>query len=186
MSQAGKNLFVVLSLTHAGNELIKRLNIQHSGKTLSKPMSRSEIRYITGGWLEEFCFCELYEHFNNGIDDIQIGLKLRGNKDVENEFDVMFTRDNALYFVECKTLEQQNLDYRDILYKIGTLQKDFGLRVNSYWVTTSSKILRDNDLHPAVKARAEQFKTVVIPPKDVPKLSSIIIDELKTKEERGL
>ncbi|HBE44123.1 MAG TPA: hypothetical protein DDW17_01395 [Deltaproteobacteria bacterium] len=172
--------------THAENELIKRLNIQHSGKTLSKLMSRSEIRYITGGWLEEFCFCELCEHLKKNIDDIQLGLKLKSNKGVENEFDVMFTKGNALYFVECKTLEQQNLDYRDILYKIGALQKDFGLRVNSYWVTTSSKILKDSDLHPAVKARAEQFNTTVIPPKDVPNLGNIIVDKLKMKEERGL
>ncbi|HOJ43762.1 MAG TPA: DUF1887 family CARF protein, partial [Syntrophorhabdaceae bacterium] len=160
-------------------ELIDLMGMHYSGKKLLKSMTRSEIRFITGGWLEEFCFCELHEHLRNCIDDIQIGLKLKSHKGAENEFDVMFTVENALYFVECKTLEQQNLDYKDILYKIGALQKDFGLRVNSYWVTTSTKILRDMDLKPAVKARAEQFNTVIVPPKDVVHFAHIVREKLQ-------
>jgi len=169
--------------TSSEKELMDRMGMRYSGNTISKLMNRSEIRYITGGWLEEFCYCELHRYLNKGIDDIQIGLKLKSHKGTENEFDVMFTVDNALYFVECKTLEQQNIDYKDILYKIGALQHDFGLRVNSFWVTTSSRILKDNELLPAVEARAAQFNTTVVPPQNVIRFGEIVARQLDIKKQ---
>ncbi|HPM11855.1 MAG TPA: DUF1887 family CARF protein [Syntrophorhabdaceae bacterium] len=172
--------------TRLERELMARMNMHYSGKNLSKLMTRSEIRYITGGWLEEFCFCELHHYLNSGIDDIKTGLKLKNRKGTENEFDVMFTMDNALYFVECKTLEQQNLDYKDILYKIGALQQDFGLRVNSFWVTTSSGIMKNDELKPAVEARAAQFNTVIVPPKDVPDFGKIVAKKLKLENHNNI
>ena len=172
--------------TPSDKELIQRLGMSYSDDTISKLMTRSEIRYITGGWLEEFCFCELHHYLNNGIDDIKTGLKLKNRKGNENEFDVMFTMDNALYFVECKTLEQQNLDYKDILYKIGALQQDFGLRVNSFWVTTSSGIMKNDELKPAVEARAAQFNTVIVPPKDVPDFGKIVAKKLKLENHNNI
>lgn len=172
--------------TPSDKELIRRLGMSMSGDIISKLMNRSEIRYVTGGWLEEFCFCEIQDYLGKGIDDIKIGLKLKNRKGSENEFDVMFTMDNALYFVECKTLEQQNLDYKDILYKIGALQHDFGLRVNSFWVTTSSRILKNDELLPAVEARAAQFNTVIVPPKDVPCFGKIVAEKLKLENNNNI
>jgi len=160
-------------------ELIGRMGMSYSNGIVSKRMSRSEIRYITGGWLEEFCFCELAKYLEKGINDVQLGVKLSNVKGTENEFDVMFTKDNALYLVECKTLDQHNINYRDVLYKIGALQRDFGLRVSSFWVTTSAKILKNDDLAPAVSARAEQFNTTIIPPQEVKKFGSTVANKLK-------
>ena len=161
-------------------DLIGQLGLMRSGDGLSKRMTRSEIRYITGGWLEEFCFCKLHRYLGNGIDNIQLGLTLKNTKEgTENEFDVMFTKDNALYLVECKTLDQHNLDYKDVLYKIGALQNDFGLRVKSFWVTTSPLILKHDELKPAVRARAEQFKTTIVPPQDVINFDKIVAKELQ-------
>jgi len=63
----------------------------------------------------------------------------------------------------------------DILYKIGALQKEFGLKVNSFLVTTSPYILKNGELRQSVKARAEQFKTVVITPEEICKFENILV-----------
>jgi hypothetical protein len=158
--------------------LLDRFNFSYENDTISRKLSRSEIRYLTGGWLEEFCFNEANHYCGNGIDDLVLGLKLIGKTGRDNEFDVMFTKENVLYFIECKTLDQQNLDYKDILYKIGALQKEFGLRVKSFWVTTSPAVLKDNKLRPAVASRAEQFSTVVIGPGEVAGFGKKLAEEL--------
>ncbi len=147
--------------------LLDKMGFSRKGNSTSKELARSEIRYLTGGWLEEFCFNEVSKFFGKGIDDAVIGLKMLNPQGRDNEFDIMFTKDNALYFVECKSLDQFDDKNTDILYKIGALQKEFGLRIKSFLVTTSPYILKDNSLRPSVRARAEQFNTQVIPPSEV-------------------
>ncbi|MBI5745578.1 MAG: DUF1887 family protein [Nitrospirae bacterium] len=109
-------------------EFLRRLNFTYSKNSLSKRLIRPEIRYLTGGWLEEYCFNKVLELLDNGIDDVVIGLKLINKHGRDNEFDVMFTKDNALYFIECKSLDLDFDESTDALYKIGALQKEFGLR----------------------------------------------------------
>ena len=148
-------------------ELLSRLGFILDGEDYCKQLSRSEVCYLTGGWLEEFCFNEVASLIGNGIDDVAIGIKIMNNKKRDNEFDVMFTKDNALYTVECKSLDQNDDKKADALYKIAALQKEFGLRVKSFFVSTSPHIMRDGQLKQAIAARAEQFSTIVITPDEV-------------------
>ena len=160
-------------------ELLGRLNFSHSTDAISKKLNRSEVRYLTGGWLEEFCFNELSDLIDNGIDDVVIGLKLINKQGRDNEFDVMFTKENALYFIECKSLDLDFDESTDALYKIGALQKEFGLRVESLLVTTSRNILKDGKLRASFAARAEQFRTTIIPPSRVINLKEELKKALK-------
>jgi len=145
------------------NELIKKMGFEYKNSVVSKELTRSEIRFLTGGWLEEYCFNELADLIKDGlIDDLVLGLKLRGKDGTDNEFDLMFTRENSLYFIECKSLDQVEDKKTDILYKIGALQKEFGLKIKSFLVTTSTSIFKNGDIRPSVKARAEQFNTKII------------------------
>jgi len=146
----------------------------------TKHFTQSDIIYITGGWLEEFCYNELLPFKDYGIDDIVIGICLEAGGRT-NEFDVMFTKDNALYTVECKSLDQNDDRKTDALYKIGALQKDFGLRAESFFVSTSPHILSDGRLRQSVQARAEQFKTTVIPPNEVRRFAEIVAKKLSIK-----
>jgi len=91
----------------------------------------------------------------------------------------MFTRDNALYFIECKSLDQNEDKKTDALYKVGALQKEFGLRVESFFVTTSPYILKDGKIKQSLRARAEQFKTTIIPPSKVSQFGEILERNLK-------
>jgi hypothetical protein len=147
--------------------LLKRLGFSYSEGGLRKSLSQSEIIYITGGWLEEFCYNEVLRFKGKGVDDVVLGIIPQNIHGRNNEFDVMFTKDNALYTVECKSLDQKDDIKTEALYKIAALQKDFGLRVESFFVSTSPYILKDGKLRASVEARAEQFKTTVIPPGEV-------------------
>ena len=161
------------------NNFLGKLGFIYNGSTVSRKLTRSEIRYLTGGWLEEFCFNKVLGFQHLGIDDAVIGLSLMNPQGRDNEFDVMFTKENALYFIECKSLDQYEDKDTNVLYKIGALQKEFGLRVKSFLVTTSPYILKNGKLKQSVSARAEQFNTVVVPPSDVHRLEDILRRELK-------
>lgn len=163
-------------------ELFQKLGFAHQDNIYSKDLTKSEIIYLTGGWLEEYCYNELFKLKDNGIDDIVTGIQPQANGR-ENEFDVMFTKDNALYTVECKSLDQNSDINTEALYKIAALQKDFGLRVESFFVSTSPHILRDGQLKTAVKARAEQFKTTVVTPNEVVDFAKKISEKLKMKDK---
>ena len=131
---------------------------------ISCSLSYDLYKYITGGWLEEYVYKILCGLKEEGITDVQIGLHLKSPKGTENEFDVMFTYENALYFVECKSLDQEHDKEQDILYKTGALQTEFGLRVEAFLATQSERVLdRDGNIKPHLIQRAKQMKTTILP-----------------------
>lgn len=91
-------------------------------------LSKYEIQYITGGWFEEYVYY-LIQH-NIGINDILFGVKL--NK-TNNDLDVVFTKDNRLYVVECKTGIEKGSMLNQIAYKSAALNEYLkGLSSKSY------------------------------------------------------
>lgn len=165
------------------SDFFVKAGFQKQGDKHSKKLSQSEIIYFTGGWLEEFCYNELLKFKGQGIDDIALGIIPEKGK-AKNEFDIMFTKDNSFYTVECKSLDQNDDLKADALYKIAALQKEFGLRVGSFFVSTSPHILKeDGTLRFAIQARSEQFNTTVIPPHEVIHFSQKVAEKLKIKEQ---
>lgn len=164
-------------------ELLKRMGFSHSEDRYKKTFSQSEVIYITGGWLEEFCYNEVLKYKGKGLDDVALGIIPQNAHGRNNEFDVMFTKDNALYTVECKSLDQKDDVKTEALYKIAALQRDFGLRIESFFVSTSPHILKDGKLRMAVRARAEQFKTTVVPPGEVIDFAGKVAEKLGLRTE---
>jgi hypothetical protein len=164
--------------TGAEKRLLEQLGFARDNGRISKTLSKSEIRYLTGGWLEEFCLEEVRSFVGQGIDDAVIGPDIANSVGRNNEFDIMFTKDNALFTVECKSLGQHEDKKTDILYKIGALQKDFGLRAGSYLVSTSDHIMKDGKIKMSLRARAEQFKTVIVPPIEVAQFRKVLSSSL--------
>jgi hypothetical protein len=160
-------------------ELLDRMDFVQDGDHIAKHLDKSEIGFVTGGWLEEFCYNQVAALIGKGIDDAVIGVKIMNSNKRDNEFDVMFTRGNALYTVECKSLDQHDDPRADALYKIAALQKEFGLRVESFFVSTSPHIMRDGVLKPSIQARAEQFRTTVVSPKDVAAFGAKLKEKLE-------
>ena len=166
-----------------GLELLNKMEFHCEGEFASKTLNKSEMQYLTGGWLEEFCFNSLNELKGKGIDDALININIRKTKTVENEFDVMFTKDNTLHVVECKSLDQGHDKKTDILYKISALQKDLGLRVTSFLLSTSTFLLdKKGDINQHIASRAKELNTEVIHPSDLPNFSKIISEKLHIGE----
>jgi hypothetical protein len=99
-------------------------------------LSKNELKYCTGDWFEEYVYTLIKSIKSKSDSDIGFGVYLT-RENVKNEFDVIFTHNNALYVIECKT-DVANEEgkfaelFNNTLYKAGSLRKDFGLFVKFY------------------------------------------------------
>lgn len=155
-------------------EFLKKLGL-HEGR--GKAFTKEEIRFLTGDWLSDYCFNEIS---SLPIDDCVTGIELVSPKGADNEFDVMFTKDNALYLLECKSLKQKHDKDADILYKISALQHDFGLRVTGFLVSTARTIISDRGIiKESIERRAKQCGSCVIHPDDINNLAGWLRNHVK-------
>lgn len=135
-----------------------------------KTINKYNARFLTGDWLSDYC----YNIIKPLVDDCVTGIHLQTSNGNQNEFDVLFIKDNALYIIECKSLQQEADKGTDILYKIYSLQQEFGLRVKGFLVSTARKNLvseKDNQLKQHLVARAKACNTEIIHPDKIRELS---------------
>lgn len=124
-----KNKKYVKDFTNAKkfNDLLKSINwnIQH--------VDKYDIKYLTGGWFEEYIFYFCSHIFDN--DNLGSNYKLDLGSSVDNEFDVLFVHENYLYIIEAKTnlkgVAGSNI-INNIIYKSSSLNAEFGLSCKSY------------------------------------------------------
>ncbi|MCQ2209939.1 MAG: DUF1887 family CARF protein [Paludibacteraceae bacterium] len=85
-------------------------------------LTKEELEYLTGGWFEEYVYYMMKRELNP--DDIAIGVKIytKGVKR-QNELDVVFTKGNKFYVVECKTGVQTESIFNEIVYKACALKE---------------------------------------------------------------
>ncbi|MHB1645872.1 MAG: DUF1887 family protein [Candidatus Acididesulfobacter diazotrophicus] len=161
----------------------KNLNVNINGE-----IAKHEFEFLTGGWLERFCFNELYELKEQGIfNDIGINVRVKNvskGKEAENEFDILFAYNNNLYMVECKSLNQGHDSETDILYKISALQVDLGrLTTKSFLTSTASENIMDKDnpdeIKEALIKRAKLLNCSIIKPSDLINIRKQIKEKLK-------
>lgn len=99
-------------------------------------------RYLGGEWFEEYTYLRIKRDFELRDEDIAKSVKIcrLSSTSNDNELDVVFVKDNALYVIECKvSMTGYGKDPKSVvdeyLYKLAAISKDFGLRVNSYIFT---------------------------------------------------
>ncbi len=156
-------------------EFLEKIEIR--GETKIKTLLKEEIRFLTGDWLSTYCFNVIS---NLNVDDCATEIELESSKGVSNEFDVMFTKDNALYIIECKTLGTREEKYSDFLYKISALQQEFGLRVRGFLVSTSRDILdKNNQIKDNVIKRGKQCFTDIVHPNEIIDLGGFIKSKIR-------
>jgi len=164
-------------------QLLSMLGFDHMGEEVSKTIHESEWNYLRGGWLEERLFLAVRSVLPPSAD-IQIGIQVQDLHGNRNEFDVIFTCENVLYLIECKSLgapesgEQEGAaTINAFLYKLGALRQRFGLTPKAFLATTSEDVL---DNHGSVKAhlveRGRQFGIQIIPLLKVPDLEAYFAD----------
>jgi len=101
---------------------------------LSNPalMTREEIQYITGGWFEEYVYYLVKKYVKT--QDLLLNLHVfkKGAKH-KNELDVVFTKGNKLFVIECKSGVDNTHMFNEIVYKVCALKEVlFGIACNSY------------------------------------------------------
>lgn len=106
-------------------------------------LTKGDIAYLTGGWFEEWAFSRLRQQLDLPGEAIRFGVRVeRQNADgqaVPNECDILFTLNNTLHIVECKTglgARPRQL-FEDALYKLTALRNEFGQRVKALFFTLS-------------------------------------------------
>jgi len=89
------------------------------------------VEFASGGWLEEYA-CRIVSSLDP--TDVKMGVKIRWDlkkTDIpDNEYDVVFTVDNRLYLIECKTKRFQGRDIEqtgeESIYKLDSLRDAAG------------------------------------------------------------
>ena len=147
--------------------LLKRMEFKRSASKISKKLEKHEVQYLTGGWLEEFCYIELEKALKNseGVDlALNPEVKSRNSGSL-NEFDVMFTKENTLYLFECKSLDPESCKHNDFLYKITALRDLMGSDARAYLLTTAKSALeKDGKTKNSLVNRAKQLNAKIINP----------------------
>jgi hypothetical protein len=134
---------------------------------------RSEIKYLTGEWFEEYIYYRIKQELNLADENIKIGVTLSKNN-TENEFDVTFLYKGNLYTIECKTsiINNENNLMLETIYKATALQKNLGLYSKSNIFTLSSK--ENKEVKEAHLERGKLFNVDVFCREDIIHCESII------------
>lgn len=99
-------------------------------------------KYYAGEWFEEYTYLRIKKELDLREQDIAMSLKIyrEDAQNNDNEIDVAFMYENALYIIECKVSmlgygkkPQQTIE--EFLYKLAAISKDFGLIVRPYIFT---------------------------------------------------
>lgn len=105
-------------------------------------LTKKEVKYLTGEWFEEYVYHFVKAQIGSDEKSIALNINIK-RQNVQNEFDVMFTSDNTLHVIECKSSiydpdsEKNILD--ESLYKLAALRRDFGLFAKAYLFTLSER-----------------------------------------------
>lgn len=151
----------------------------------SRELTKYEVQFLTGGWLEVFFWNLLSHHANTlGIWDVRLGLEVRRCGDRSgNDFDVSFMHDYSLSMIECKSGAQDHDPGTDILYKIEAVTRQFrALRVRSYLATTSSNVLdKDQKIKLSLRTRSEIYNCKILTASEIIQLASesVTADQIK-------
>jgi hypothetical protein len=108
--------------------------LQNKGK-----LSKYEIQYITGGWFEEYIYNKIEEEIKP--DDIKLGVNItRSNRQIQNnDLDVVFTYENKLFVIECKTGIDGKGMFNETVYKATAIKNVLlGLSANTFIFSLSN------------------------------------------------
>lgn len=98
--------------------------LEHIGfvPKVSKYLYKDELEYLTGGWFEEYVYYFVQRYIKP--QDLALGVEIsRGNLRHKNELDVVFTKGNKLFVIECKTGVQTERLFNEIVYKVCAIRE---------------------------------------------------------------
>lgn len=90
-----------------------------------------DVNFVSGGWLEEYVFSVVKKISPNDLKmSVKVEWDQKGPEPPTNEYDVLFTFQNRLFIVECKTKrfagEDREMTSADPIYKLDSLRDAAG------------------------------------------------------------
>ncbi|MDZ7315991.1 MAG: DUF1887 family CARF protein [candidate division KSB1 bacterium] len=168
-------------------ELLQRSPFQPKDAEWKK-LAKEEVRYLIGGWFEEYVY-DLYRAYFD-LKDPFIGCSIQIRKqEVNNELDIAFVYENALYVIECKTGIGSSQDkdiMEDAIYKLEALRREFGLQVFAYIFTLSRPGKERNQVKDKHYQRAEKLFGINIVDGETlqnPQALTKVLEKIKRKAE---
>lgn len=139
--------------------LLKKLDFKAKDP---EKLTKYEIRYLTGEWLEQYVYYSIKENLKISEDFIGMGWKLE-KQGQSNEFDVLYVNDNKLYIIECKTSVYKEANKKstiipETIYKSDSLRNQLGLFANTSIFTLDDINAKNFETH---LKRAEASKVTV-------------------------
>jgi hypothetical protein len=113
--------------------------------------SRTGRNFLGGKWLDAMTYNLLAE--SGLFDDVQAELRLSG---VENELDVMITKNGQLAVIECKS---GDLGGQTMLNKLQAIRSGLGTFARAFFVTSRNRAQLDKDF--ADRARQYGFGSII-------------------------
>lgn len=151
------------------NDLSVFLNKINFVPDVENKLNKSEIKYLTREWFEEYVGTRLKDELNLSDKELGIGMlinkKNRNDIDIQNEMDVLFIYNDKLYTIECKTsiyytsnidgkIEKSNI-LKETIFKSDSLKQGFGLFVNT-------SIFTLDELHPNMNLERANLSNIMI------------------------
>ena len=89
---------------------------------VSRYLYKDELEYLTGGWFEEYVYYFVQRYIKP--QDLALSVIIsRGSLRHNNELDVVFTKGNKLFVIECKTGVQTERLFNEIVYKVCAIRE---------------------------------------------------------------
>ena len=104
-------------------------------------LDHSELEYLTGGWFEEYVYYQVKKYVEPHDLALSVVVSRKGVRHT-NELDVVFTKGNKLFVIECKTGVQSERLFNSFVYKACAISESL-LGVSCYSYIFSLK--KDDD-----------------------------------------
>ena len=115
-------------------------------------LNHSELEYLTGGWFEEYVYYQVEKYVQPQDIALSAVISRKGVRHT-NELDVVFTKGNKLFVIECKTGVQTERLFNEIVYKACAISESL-LGVSCYSYIFSLK-KDDDDLLKCIAANMD-------------------------------
>ncbi|HQJ95370.1 MAG TPA: DUF1887 family CARF protein [Syntrophorhabdaceae bacterium] len=112
-------------------ELYEKFGILKFDDNVIRLPDLEDVEFISGGWLEEYVF---HAVTTLSVTDVRMGVEVKydtpGSRYPTNEYDVVFTHNNRLFLIECKTKRFEGADRASFndepIYKLENLRDAAG------------------------------------------------------------
>ena len=169
-------------------QMVHQFGLLDQESSLVGRINGKDVLFLTGKWLEVFIWSLLKPLVGSAIWDLHLGCKFGKNdlkgQTTDNEWDVIFMRDQSLCIIECKTgdLSQYSSSGSDLIYEIAGIKSQLqALRVKTYLATTSEKVKGEEEIiKKDLLLRSMVYDCDIIPAWEIRDLANRSISEKKS------